>query len=266
MSGGTYGGPRRFGGASVAAAPSRYYIGFWPCQQSDGDADDEQVTDRSGNGAHAVLNSLTSAEAWNTSGYLESLAAQGHSAGIPVEKWTHRFSTDALIVAGYQQCVKDNATAFRIFGNAVGAASTGFSVICTATGALQVNVANTVSASLFSGATSATPFATDSLHSWLLAYEPSNGAFSIYVDKVIVLNANTNISKASLRLADANVVYGPHIGGRPPTQTAALLAVKTKMLHALSFPNSGLPANLSALAARLHDHPRLMLCDFEISL
>jgi len=263
--GGAFSAGRVFRGGAQSSRPSSYYMGFWPCQQADGDTDDEQVTDRSGNGAHAVLNSLTSGEAWNTAGYLESLAAQGHSAGIPVASWTHRFSTGSLILAAYQRLVK-GGSAFRVFGNGIGAAANGFNVVVTTLGGLQIHMAHQTNASLFSSSTSGViPYDTDTLHSWLVGYNLSDRSWTIYVDGAItVVAADQTIAAADVLACDSAVASGPAIGGRPPASAAAITAVKTKMVHALSLPGLDLPSNLAVLAQRLHVHPRLMLRDSDL--
>lgn len=261
-----------FGGAQ-SARPSRYYMGFWPCQQADGDADDEQVTDRSGNGAHATLNSLTSAEAWNTAGYLESLALQGHAATIPLAKWTPRFATHSFIVSAWQDITAGGST-LRCFGNGVGGAGngSGWNMCVTNGGALQVNLCNANGVSFFSATSAAggygsiTPYASPGLHHWMLGYNLADLSFSIYVDGSPALIGNKTISSAELLVADLNVEYGPAIGGRAPTSSTALIATKTKLVHMLGFKSLGLPSNIADIAKLLYRHPRLMLRDQDLVL
>lgn len=262
VAGGSFSAGRVFRGGATSAVPSSYYMGFWPCQQADGDADDEQVTDRSGNGAHATLGSLTSVEAWNTAGYLESLASAGHSAQIPLASWTHRFSSGSLIIAAWAQLVKGGA-AVRIFGNGITTAlGSGFNVLVSTAGALQFNVAYGTSSSVSSGSTSPSlPYAADELHSWLLAYDWLDKSITVYVDGAIALNRNTTITPADFVGADVAVLNGPAIGGRPAASGTGLVATKFKMVHALDLAGKALPSNLAAIAQRLHAHPRLMLRD-----
>jgi len=239
-------------------------MGFWPCQQADGDADDEQVTDRSGKGAHATLGSLTSAEAWANAGYVLSLDEGGHQAQIPLEKWTHRFSIGSLIVASQQQLVADGANAVRIIGNGADAARTGFGLTVTTDGALQVNIINT-SGSSFTNTTTTSPYASDSLHSWMLAYDQPTCSFWIFVDSVLRLSNNISLSRATVYGADDAVTAPTHVGGRPGTSATNITTVNTRFLHALNLPGLSLPPNLAAIAHRLHRHPRLMLTDKELS-
>lgn len=256
----------RVRGGSFAARPSQYYMGYWPCQQADGDADDEQVTDRSGKGAHATLGSLTSAEAWANATFVTSVKEGGHHAQIPLAYWTHRFSLGSLIVAGWMRTVTDGVNAFRVLGNSVDAARTGFALVVTSTGDLQVNIVNTTTPSNFTNSTSpAVPYATDTLHSWLMAYDQPTCSFSIFVDAVARLTNNTALSRTTVEGADAAVTAPVHIGGRPGTSTTNITVVRTRHLHALDFPGRGLPSNLAAIAHRLHHHPRLMLTDQELS-
>ncbi len=261
---GVFGVARRFGGGSSVVVPSRYYMGFWPCQQADGDADDEQVTDRSGKGAHATLGSLTSAEAWANAGYVSSLDEGGHQAQIPLAYWTPRFSLSSFIVAGQQQLIADGANAVRIIGNGADAARTGFGLTVTTGGALQVNIINTAGSS-FTNTTSTSPYASDSLHSWLMAYDQPTCSFWIFVDAVLRLSNNTALSRTTVYGADDAVTAPVHIGGRPGTSTTNITVVKTRFLHALDLPGLSLPSNLAAIAHRLHHHPRLMLTDQELS-
>jgi len=255
-----------FRGGAQSALPSARYIGFWPCQQADGDDDDEQVTDRSGNAAHATLNSLTSAEAWNTAGYLEALASQGHSATIPLAKWTPRFGTHSFLVSAWQNITAGGST-LRCFGNGVGGAGSGsgWNMCVTSAGALQVNLCNANGGSFFSATSAAgglgsiTPYSSPGLHQWALAYNRSDLSFSIYVDGAAALVGNTTISAAELLAADQNVEYGPSIGGRAPTSNTALIATKTRLVHILGFEGLDLPANIADVVKRLYQHPRLML-------
>jgi len=241
-------------------------MGYWPCQQADGDADDEQVTDRSGQGAHATLGSLTSAEAWANAGYVSSLDEVAHQAQIPQAKWAHRFSLGSLIVFANQRLVYDGVNAIRVFGNCVDGTKTGFAVVVTSTGALQINIVNPTSASNFSNGTSATPYATDSLHSWMLAYDWSTRSFTIGIDGALSsVSGNTAMSATTVLAADSAVTAPTHIGGRPGGTAANIAAVRTKHLHAFNLVGRDLPSNFAALYARYHAHPHLMFSDAEFS-
>lgn len=261
VAGGTFSAGRVFRGGAQSAVPSSYYMGFWPCQQADGDADDEQVTDRSGNGAHASIGSLTSAEAWDTSGYLHSLAEAAHYGEVSVSHWPHRFTSGSLILAGWTQLVKQ-ATTRRFMGNGTNDASTGFALSVTTNGALQVNIVGTGSVSVFSTATTEQPYATDSLHSWLMAYDFESQSISIGIDGAIVQSGNTAVTPAQFIAADASVTRGAALGGRSGVSGGTTLVENlTRFVHAFNFDGMPLPSNLAAICQRLHAHPRLMLRD-----
>src|SRR5690554_3537791 len=102
--------PRAFRGASSFRL-SRHCIGWWTCMQSTGsDWDGDYVADRSGNGAHATLGSLSKAEAGDNAGTLTTLNESGHCAKIPAAKWPHRFATHSLIIAMQAAVTKEGST------------------------------------------------------------------------------------------------------------------------------------------------------------
>jgi hypothetical protein len=258
VSGGSFSAGRVFRGGAQAALPSSYYIGFWPCQQADGDADDEQVTDRSGNEAHMTLGSLTSTEAWASAGYVTSLDDANHAPIIPLANWTHRFTAGSLILAAQSNVTKEVA-ADQFFGNGAGSSQRGFALRCGTGGNIQPLLYTTTS--VFGSGTTETPWATAVLRSWMFAFDYLTRAYYIFIDGAISSVNGGTFSAADLAAADASVIVGPALGGR--TNFAAM-AAKHRHCHALDLAGKGLPTNLAALAHRLHAHPRLMLRDADM--
>jgi len=261
VSGGAFSAGRVFRGGAASAVPSSYYMGFWPCQQADGDADDEQVTDRSGKSAHASIGSLTSTEAWANAGYVTTIAEAGHFAQVPLAKWTHRFTLGSLIVAGWSK-LQAQASTRRFMGHGTSETVTGFALAVATTGALQVNIVGTGSVNAFSTATTEQPYSTDSLHSWLMAYDFVAKTISIGIDGAIVQSGNTAVTAAQFAAADGAVSLGPAIGGRSGVSGATtLVANTTRFVHAFDLVGKSLPTNLAAICQRLYTQPRLMLRD-----
>lgn len=257
VSGGSFSAGRVFRGGAQSGRPSSYYMGFWPCQQADGDADDEQITDRSGNGAHAPIGSLTSAEAWTNAGFFTSIADTTHCGLLDNTYWTHRFATDSLIISGVLRATKPAATG-RFFGDGLDTTRTGFALALTTDGALQVVISSSAAASSFVTPTTAQPWNSLATASFLVAYDVSDYSWSMFLNGAIDKDRITNVSSANMILADASRTQPIAIGGRP-LGSAGLLASQLRFLHAIKLPGRALPTNLAALAQRLHAHPRLML-------
>lgn len=235
-----------------------YYMGLYPCYQLVGDADANQVTDISGQAAHATLGALSTAEAWANTGYVSSVATTDKCARIPLAKWPFRFTYGNLICFAYQQLVYDGVNGLRIFGNGSNSVNNGFNILCNSLGGLQINITNPGGVSFFSTSTSATPYTTNSLHSWMLAYRKKNASFSVWVDGVRYITQDSAISRANVEAADTLVTNGPAIGGRPIIATN-LVAVRTKYVHTLNIDRADLPINLDIIAKRLHSAPHLEL-------
>lgn len=259
VSGGSFSAGRVFRGGAQSALPSRYYMGFWPCQQADGDADDEQVTDRSGNGAHMSLGALTSAEAWANAGCVTTLSDTNHAPQLSLANRPYRYSTDSLIISA-EQFVTKEAGAIRVAGDANGIAATGMNIVVANTGALQVHAVGS-STSLFSGGCTATPYASAVFAKWLIAYDAVARTISYFVDGVAAGLGNQSVTASHWDTLDANRAYGFCLGGQP---AATSKATKARFCHLLYFQGRGLPTNLAAIAHRLHAHPRLMLRDQDI--
>jgi len=259
--GGAFSAGRVFRGGAQSARPSSYYMGFWPCQQADGDADDEQVTDRSGKGAHATLGSLTSTEAWANAGYLTSLDDDEHSAQLPIAYWTHRMTTRSLLLS-MQVYAEKGVSSLRFWGSGVGTVSTGPMLICTSTGAVQfaLNITTTGTTQFFTG-TAATPFSAASLHTIGIAYDHTTRTVSYFIDGAFSSSA-ANLSSEVIAAADGAYPSFLSLSGRP-AGAAGRLANQMRFQHALNLPV--LPANIAALMQRLHAHPRLMLRDSDVS-
>jgi hypothetical protein len=250
------------GGSSFTPLPSQYYMFCLPCQQADGDSDDEQVTDISGKEAHATLGSLTSAEAWTNAGYLTTLAQSGHYGKIPNAKWTFRFSTDSLLLFMYLQGVK-TASNQSFFGCGFDATHTGPRAYVTTTGAIIFNLYHTASGtpSQWNG-TTATPYATDTLHSLGFYYDTTTNEMSYYVDGALD-STKTGPSINARNLADGAVVSDVGIGGW--AGDTGLLPSKVKYVHALRLPGLAAPSNLAVIMQRLHAHPQIMLRDEDLA-
>lgn len=250
----------RLPGFARSSKPSQYYMYYMPMQQADGDDDDTQVTDRSGNGAHATLGNLTSAEAWANEGYLTSLDDDAHSAQLPIAYWTHRMATRALILSMQMRAVKV-ASSLRFWGSGVGTTSTGPMLICTSAGAIQfaVNITSTGTVQTFSG-TSATPYASDSLHTIGVAWDPTTLTMYYYIDGAFSVSAS-NLSSSTIALSDGAYPAYLSLSGRP-AGASARLANRMRHQHALNLPT--LPTNHAAIMQRLHAHPRLMLRDSDL--
>jgi hypothetical protein len=247
-----------FGGTRGVHTPSQYYMFCLPCQQADGDADDEQVTDVSGKEAHATIGSLTSTEAWTNAGFLTTIAESGHYAKVPNAKWTFRFSTDSLLLFMYLQGVK-GAQIQNFFGCGYDQTHTGPRAFISTTGSVLFGLHHTA-ASTFGqwNGPSDTPYATDALHSIGFFYDTTANALSYYIDGAFKLTSTT-LSTNARNLADGAVVSDVGIGGYAGDSN--LFAGKIKFVHALRLPGLAEPSNLAAIMYRLHAHPRLMLRD-----
>jgi hypothetical protein len=240
-------------------------MAFYPCQQADGDADDEQVTDRSGNGAHATIGSLTSAEAWANAGYFSSLKEVGHFGEMPLANYTHRYSTDTLLVFGQAYAEKDGVGLVFLWGNGFSDTITGGSLGLTANGALQFALRGAGVANATSSPVPSNTFATASLHSYMLCVDTVARSVTIGVDGAILLSGNTTIASDRWELADASVTRGLGIGNRAgATSTSNQFANQQRLLHFLSLRGKPAPTNLVALTQRMHAHPRMMLRDSDL--
>lgn len=259
VGGGSFSAGRVFRGGAQSSRPSQYYMGFWPCQQAEGDDDESQVTDRSGNGAHASIQSLTPAEAWANAGFFSSLASTNHNAAIPQAKWTHRFSTGSLIIAGVLRAVTDGANNLRFFGNGVSTSFNGFTLNVSASGGLQL-VAYHPGGTSFSGAIAGV-WGSLATKSFLAAYDLGTNSVTLYADAVRGVTQNKSISAADILAADTSVGRDTIVGGW--ATSSSLLASQLRFIHALDLRGRSLPplARLDALAYRLHTHPRIMLRD-----
>lgn len=231
---------------------------FFPCQQADGDDDDEQVTDRSGQDAHATIGNLTSAEAWTNAGYLTTIAEANHYAKIPVANWTFRFATDSLLLFMYLQGVK-GAQNLSFFGGGFDQTHTGLRGYIDTSGRVIFGLYHTASGSISQwNGTTATPFATDTLHSVGIYYDTTVNTLSYFIDGTLD-STKTGPSINARNLADGAVTADVGVGGWAGNSN--LLASKVKFVHALRLPGLAAPSNLAAIMKRLHDHPRTMLRD-----
>lgn len=239
--------------------PSRYYMGFWPCQQGTG-SDWEPtgvLTDVSGKGAHGTLGGLSDAEAGDNAGWLTSLAVSGDCGQIAGADWTHRFTGASLIIFARQRMVKSAANARR-FGNGCSTTATGLSFTCTTSGALQLNPVTPAGASSTINCNAGNPYDSLATHDWMFAFDYVSGTWSFFLDAAITVDAATSL-QPYVEGMDAAVTTATGIGGRPAGGNSA--AAQTAFVHALSFPGVGLPTNLAVLAARLGAHPFLALRD-----
>jgi hypothetical protein len=265
VSGGSFSAGRVFRGGAQAARPSQYLLGWYPCQQADGDADDEQVTDRSGNEAHASIGSLTSAEAWANAGYFSSLDEVGHFAEIPLAKWTHRYSTATLLVFGWAYAQTDGANLCFILGNGSSDTISGGNLGIAANGSIQFNLRGPGYNSNSANSGVAT-FASASLHSYAVCVDCVARSVTFATDGAIVKSGNTTIPSAAWEAADAAVTRGMSIGGRSgQANTNNLVANRARHLQFYSLTGMPAPTNLAALVRRMHDHPRLPLRDSDFA-
>lgn len=254
--GGSFSAGRVFRGGAQALRPSQYYLGFWPCQQADGDSDDERVTDRSGNGAHMGLGALSSTEAWANAGVVTSLSDTNHAPQLALADRPYRYSTDSLIISADQFVTKEGS-AIRVAGDANGSSATGMNIVVASTGAMQVHAVGSATSS-FSGGMSVTPYSSAVFARWLVAYDAVARTISWAVNGAIAVSGNQSITASHWDTLDANRAYGFCIGGQPASTSKATQA---RLVHALYFPGKGLPTNLATVAQRLYAHPRLMLRD-----
>jgi hypothetical protein len=262
-SGGTFGASRVIRGGANSNVQSQYYMGFWPMQQSTGsDWDGDTVSDLSGKGADATLGSLSKAEAGDNAGFLTTLAESGHYAKVPNAKWTFRFSTDSLLLFMYLQGVK-TASNQSFFGCGFDATHTGPRAYVTTAGAVIFNLYHTASGtpSQWNG-TTATPYATDTLHSLGFYYDTTTNEMSYYVDGALD-STKTGPSINARNLADGAVVSDVGIGGW--AGDTGLLPSKVKYVHALRLPGLAAPSNLAVIMQRLHAHPQIMLRDEDLA-
>lgn len=260
VSGGSFSAGRVFRGGSQSAVPSSYYMYYMPMQQADGDSDDDQVTDRSGRGAHATLGNLTTAEAWANAGYLTSLDDDAHSAQLPIAHWTHRMATRSLILSMQMSATK-GASSLRFWGSGVGTGSTGPLLLCTSAGAIQfgLNITTTGTLQTFTG-TAATPYGSSGLHTVGIAYDRATLTVHYYIDGAFS-SAASNLSADVIAAADGAYPAYISLSGRP-AGASARLANTMRHQHALNVP--ALPTNIAAVMHRLHAHPRMMLSDVDL--
>jgi hypothetical protein len=240
VSGGTFGVSRNIrGGSYYHGAPSQYYMFSLPCQQAEGDDDENQVTDVSGKEAHASINSLTTAEIWANAGYA---------------------TTDSLILSLYLQAASNGSSSLRFFGNGYDSTHTGIIGYIGSTGAVAFSV-NNATTIIGGNGTSETPYGSDSLHCVGFAYDATARSSSYYIDGAFSLTS-TALTATNLTIADSAVTADIAIGGW--AGNGNLLASKVKYVHALRFPGMGLPSNTAALMHRLWSHPHLLLSDRDI--
>lgn len=257
----------RLPGFAQSSRTSRYYMGFWPCQQADGDADDEQVTDRSGNGAHATIGNLTPAEAWANSGFFTSLQDTLHSAQVPLLKWTHRFSEGSLIIAGVMRAVKDVSATRRFIGNAnASAGASGFALCVSTLGALQPVMYDSAGNSSFGITTGVADWGSLTTLSFLAAYNLGTYGWTLYTGGVRRKTDDKTISQAHTLSADDAVTKDTAIGGW--AGSVSMLACQMKYVHALDLRGHALPSTdlLDILASRLHSYPRFIVRDQDLGL
>lgn len=256
----------RLPGFSRSSRTSEYLIGWYPCQQADGDADDEQVTDRSGNEAHASIGTLSTAEAWANAGYFSSLDEVGHFAEIPLAKWTHRYTEATLLVFGWAYAQTDGVNLCFLWGNGYSDTITGGNLGITATGALQFNLRGNGGLSSSTNPTATQPFSSASLHSYMVCVDSVARDVTIGIDGAISsVNGNTLIPSNRWEAADAAVSRGMSIGGRSgQANTTNLVANQARHLQFYSLTGRPAPTNLAALCQRMHAHPRLPLRDSDL--
>jgi hypothetical protein len=261
VSGGTFGVSRNIrGGSYYHGAPSQYYMFSLPCQQAEGDDDENQVTDVSGKEAHASINSLTTAEIWANAGYATTIASSDHYPEVPVANWPFRFTTDSLILSLYLQAASNGSSSLRFFGNGYDSTHTGIIGYIGSTGAVAFSV-NNATTIIGGNGTSETPYGSDSLHCVGFAYDAIAQSSSYYIDGAFSLTS-TALTATNLTIADSAVTADIAIGGW--AGNGNLLASKVKYVHALRFPGMGLPSNTAALMHRLWSHPHLLLSDRDI--
>lgn len=263
--GGSFGVARSVRGGANSSRPSQYLIGFWPMQQAAEDDDEDQVTDRSGNGAHAPIGDLTPAEAWDTAGYFHGLPEVNHFAEVPLAKWPVRYTEGSLLMVGWTKCEASTGSRF-IWGNGTSDAITGGGLMVAASGQLQFTVRGVGAVSSNSATSGALVYNTDSLHQWIVAYDVTKRAVSLGNDGVITLLNNTTIPSGSFDVADRAVTRGIAIGGRAGVGiTNNLLETTNKLWQAYYFPGKPLPHNLATLVQRLYVQPRVWLRDEDLS-
>lgn len=251
----------RLPGFSRSSRTSEYLIGWYPCQQADGDSDDEQITDRSGNEAHASIGSLTSAEAWANAGYFSSLDEVGHFGEIPLAKWTHRYTEATLLVFGWAYAQTDGANLCFILGNGISDTISGGNIGIAANGSMQFNLRGPGYNSNAANSGVAT-FASASLHSYAVCVDCIARSVTYAADGTIVKSGDKTIPAAAWEAADAAVTRGMSIGGRSgQSNTTNLVANRQRHVQFYSLAGKPAPTNLAALVRRMHDHPTLPLRD-----
>lgn len=239
---------------------STYCTGWWPCQQADGDSDDEQVTDRSGNDAHATIGLLTAAEAWDTQGYLHTLNDGQHNGRIPAAKCPHRFSTMSLIVELTAQVSKEGSTE-AIFGNRD--ANYGYALTCTTAGALQW-VFTADGSTTFGSATSTTPYASAELHHVVGTYDLLTGELGIYVDGTNRISNPSLTPQATIIASDGMSPSDTVIGGRGVTAASGAIAGLFQHVRTYSLPGRGLPENIDDIVKRMYAFRTIPLSAVEL--
>lgn len=249
MSGSLYGdGNRVPGGSFCPGAISRHYIGLWKCQQADGDSDDEQITDSSGNEAHASIGSLTTAEAWTTGESFSSLATTDHWGLVPYAQWGHLWATDSLLLMF--ELTATAATDGRVWGAGTSASVTGGNLLFNASGRLVLSIRGT-GATGVSTAPSGPDWSGGATHTVMLAYDASTRRVNIGTDGAITLSNNANISSALFDTVDSAHASHVGIGGRA-LATANMVANSQRFIHALRFRDRGLPTNFADIFERYH--------------
>ena len=250
----------RLPGFSHSSKPSQYLLGWYPCQQADGDADDEQITDRSSNEAHASIGSLTSAEAWANAGYFSALDEINHFGEVPLAKWPHRYAEATLLVFGWAYAQRDATYSCFLWGNGSSDTITGGNLAVTTSGSLQFNLrgAGSVNSNSTTGAVGL--FLSAGLHSYMICVDAIARTITIGADGAISLAGNATIPASAWEAADASVTRGMSIGCRSgQANTNNLFANQQRFLQFYSLTGKPAPTNLAALCARQHAHPRLVL-------
>lgn len=245
-------GRNGFGGAMSRGKPSQYYIGFWPCQQADGDDDDEQVTDRSGNGFHATIGALTASEAWANPGALTTKDEALHCARIPASAVDFRFAHDSLIVHLRALATKE-ASSEAILGNR--ATGKGWALTVAANGDLQWAVTNPTNT--FFSTSIAGVYASAVWASVFGAYDVTTGTLRLGANGALI--TDSAISLENLIASDNDAQDGIAIGGRGGASQNGSIAGQFKFVGICVLPDRGLPANLADLCKRLHYHPMIPL-------
>lgn len=202
------------------ATPASGYIGFYPGFQP---ASDTTVLDRSGKGAHALLNALTPAEAWAAApNGVSSLDATNKFALVPASAFIAWQPGMSLIIAMDATLTK-KASNSAFAGNGAGGGASGIALRCTSTGQLQFTVYDAAGALVGApGATTETPWAAAVPARVLVAVDGPAQKLLMWVNGARAANyGSAQLLSAYLAAAFVSPTAGFGLGGRTAADRTA---------------------------------------------